>query len=49
MNISINAMVHIDYFREVTPVVEIYADCLSITSYDKLISGLSKEELFQEH
>ncbi|WGK70385.1 putative DNA binding domain-containing protein [Candidatus Haliotispira prima] len=42
----INAMVHNDYTCEVTPVVEIYADRLTITSYGGLISGLSKEEFF---
>ena len=42
----INAMVHNDYSREVAPVVEIYSDCLSITSYGGLIEGLSIEEFF---
>ncbi len=42
----INAMVHNDYTREVTPVVEIYADRLTITSYGGLVLGLSKEEFF---
>ncbi len=42
----INAMVHNDYTREVTPVVEIYADRLTITSYGGLVPGLSKEEFF---
>ncbi len=42
----VNAMVHNDYTREVTPVVEIYADRLTITSYGGLVSGLSKEEFF---
>jgi predicted HTH transcriptional regulator len=42
----INAMVHNDYTREVTPVVEFYADRLTITSYGGLVPGLSKEEFF---
>jgi predicted HTH transcriptional regulator len=42
----INAMVHNDYTKEVTPVVEIYSDRLSITSYGGLVHGLSKEEFF---
>lgn len=43
----INAIVHNDYSREVTPVVEIYADRLTITSYGGLVEGLSKEEFFK--
>lgn len=42
----INAMVHNDYTREVPPVVEIYANRLTITSYGGLVQGLSKEEFF---
>ncbi len=42
----INAMVHNDYTREVMPVVEIYVDRLTITSYGGLVSGLSREEFF---
>ena len=42
----INAIVHNDYTREVPPVVEIYSDRLSITSYGGLVEGLSKEEFF---
>ena len=42
----INAMVHNDYTHEVTPVVEIYSDRLTITSYGGLVPGLSKEEFF---
>ena len=42
----INAMVHNDYTREVPPVVEIYANRLSITSYGGLVPGLSCEEFF---
>ena len=42
----INAMVHNDYTREVTPVIEIYADRLSITSYGGLVDGLSLDEFF---
>lgn len=43
----INAVVHNDYSREVTPVVEIYSDRLTITSYGGLVEGLSKEEFFK--
>jgi len=42
----INAIVHNDYTKEVPPVVEIYADRLSITSYGGLVQGLSEEEFF---
>jgi len=42
----INAMVHNDYTREVMPVVEIYTDRLTITSYGGLVPGLSSEEFF---
>ena len=43
----INAIVHNDYTREVTPVIEIYSDRLSITSYGGLIDGLNLEEFFE--
>ena len=42
----INAVVHNDYTSEVSPVVEIYQDRLTITSYGGLVQGLSKEEFF---
>lgn len=42
----INAMVHNDYTHEVPPVIEIYKDRLSITSYGGLVSGMSTEEFF---
>jgi predicted HTH transcriptional regulator len=42
----INAIVHNDYSKEVAPVIEIYSDRLSITSYGGLIEGLSIEEFF---
>jgi predicted HTH transcriptional regulator len=42
----INAIVHNDYSREVAPVIEIYSNRLSITSYGGLIEGLSTEEFF---
>jgi predicted HTH transcriptional regulator len=42
----INAVVHNDYTREIPPVVEIYSDRLSITSYGGLVPGLSREEFF---
>lgn len=40
----INAIVHNDYTAEVSPLVEIYADRISITSYGGLLTGLSLEE-----
>ena len=43
----INAIVHNDYTKEVFPLVEIYSNRLTITSYGGLVSGLSKEELFE--
>lgn len=39
----INAIVHTDYSREVPPVVEIFSDRLTITSYGGLPPGLSRE------
>lgn len=45
--ILINALVHNDYTYEMTPVVEVYSDRLSITSYGGLPLGLSKEEMFK--
>ncbi len=42
----INAVVHNDYTREVSPVVEIYSDHLSIVSYGGLVDGLSEEDFF---
>ncbi len=42
----INAIVHNDYTKEVTPVVEIFSDRISITSYGGLVTGLSLEEFF---
>ena len=43
----INAIVHTDYSREVPPVVEIFADRLTITSYGGLPPGLSRENFFR--
>lgn len=40
----INAIIHNDYTAEVQPLVEIYADRISITSYGGLVSGLSLAE-----
>jgi len=40
----INAMVHNDYSSEVPPVVEIYPNKISITSFGGLVPGLSREE-----
>ena len=43
----INAIVHNDYSREITPLVEIYSNRLSITSYGGLVNGLSMNEFLQ--
>ena len=43
----INAIVHNDYSREVPPVVEIFSDRLTITSYGGLPQGLSRENFFR--
>ena len=43
----VNAIVHNDYSREVPPVVEIFSDRLTITSYGGLPAGLSKENFFR--
>jgi predicted HTH transcriptional regulator len=43
----INAVVHNDYSREVPPVVEIFSDRLTITSYGGLPQGLSRENFFR--
>jgi ATP-dependent DNA helicase RecG len=43
----INAIVHNDYTREVAPVIEIYSDRLTITSYGGLVDGLSIDEFFK--
>jgi len=43
----INAIVHNDYTREVPPVVEIFSDRLTITSYGGLPQGLSRENFFR--
>jgi len=44
----INAIVHTDYSREVPPVVEIFTDRLTITSYGGLPPGLSRENFFRD-
>ncbi len=43
----INAVVHNDYSRETPPVVEIFSDRLTITSYGGLPQGLSRENFFR--
>lgn len=43
----INAIVHNDYTREVPPVIEIYSDRISITSYGGLIEGLTREDFLE--
>jgi predicted HTH transcriptional regulator len=45
--VFINAVVHNDYSRGVTPVVEIYSDKLTVTSYGGLPHGLSQENFFR--
>jgi predicted HTH transcriptional regulator len=45
--VFINAIVHTDYSREVPPVVEIFSDRLTITSYGGLPPGLSRENFFR--
>lgn len=42
----INAFVHNDYSREVTPVFEIFSDRIEITSYGGLPTGLSEKDFF---
>ena len=43
----INAIVHNDYSLEAPPVVEIYSDRLTITSYGGLPRGLSQDSFFR--
>ena len=43
----VNAIVHNDYSREVPPVVELFSDRLTITSYGGLPQGLSRENFFR--
>ncbi|GFH43329.1 hypothetical protein Hs30E_18800 [Lactococcus hodotermopsidis] len=43
----INAIVHTDFSREVPPVVEIFSDRLTVTSYGGLPLGLSRENFFR--
>jgi predicted HTH transcriptional regulator len=45
--VLVNAIVHNDYSREVPPVVEIFSDRLTITSYGGLPQGLSRENFFR--
>ncbi|MDR1321442.1 MAG: putative DNA binding domain-containing protein [Gracilibacteraceae bacterium] len=42
----INAYVHTDWSREVPPVVELFADRVTVTSYGGLVDGLSQEDFF---
>jgi predicted HTH transcriptional regulator len=42
----VNAIVHNDYTREITPKFEIFPDRLEITSYGSLPEGLSQAEFF---
>lgn len=42
----INAIVHNDYSREVTPVFEIFSDRIEVTSYGGLPTGLSETDFF---
>ena len=43
----INAIVHNDYTTEEAPVVEIFSDRLTITSFGGLVNGLSQDEFFR--
>lgn len=42
----INAFIHNDYTKEISPLIEIYSDRLCISSYGGLVEGLSVEEFF---
>ena len=42
----INAIIHNDYSSEQTPVIEIYSNRLTITSFGGLVQGLSEEDFF---
>ena len=42
---AINAIVHNDYSRDVPPLIEIYSDRLTITSYGGLVDGYTREDL----
>lgn len=42
----INAIVHNEYSREVTPVFEIFSDRIEVTSYGGLPTGLSETDFF---
>ena len=44
---SVNAIVHNDYTTEEAPVVEIFSDRLTITSFGGLVNGLSQDEFFR--
>lgn len=43
----VNAIVHNDYTTEEAPVVEIFSDRLTITSFGGLVNGLSQDEFFR--
>ena len=43
----INAYVHNDYTTEQAPIVEVFSDRLTITSYGGLVNELSQEEFFK--
>ena len=43
----INAIVHNDYSRNAVPIVEIFVDRITITSYGGLPEGLSQESFFE--
>jgi len=43
---AINAIVHNDYSRNAVPIIEIFSDRITITSYGGLPEGLSRESFF---
>jgi predicted HTH transcriptional regulator len=42
----INAYVHNDWSHDVPPVVELFSDRVTVTSYGGLVDGLSQEDFF---
>lgn len=42
----INAIVHNDYSSGVTPLIEIFADRFTVTSYGGLVEGMTQEDFF---
>jgi predicted HTH transcriptional regulator len=42
----INSIVHNDYSSGVTPLIEIYSDRITVTSYGGLVEGMTQEDFF---